>query len=184
MKIRIIGNSGSGKTYLAQRLSQALSLPAYDLDELFWNNAQGYGQKRNEAERKQLLQTILSKEDWIIEGVYYAWCKETLQQADLLLLLCPPLWLCRLRIIKRHIARCRQRSSKKESWRNVYELLLWTNRFQKQNLPKILTLIDETKEKTIILSTKKDEKQLQAKLFKHMIIHNMKKEADIDGNRT
>ena len=40
MKIRIIGCSGSGKTYLAKRLSEKYTIPSYDLDDIQWDNSQ------------------------------------------------------------------------------------------------------------------------------------------------
>lgn len=45
-KIHIIGGSGSGKTYIADRISEKLDIKTYDLDELFWDNsADSYGTK-------------------------------------------------------------------------------------------------------------------------------------------
>jgi ATP-dependent protease HslVU (ClpYQ) ATPase subunit len=35
-RVVIIGNSGSGKSYLARRLSEQLTLPLIHLDALFW----------------------------------------------------------------------------------------------------------------------------------------------------
>ncbi len=70
MKIHIIGGPGSGKTYLAEKLSKELGIRHYDLDELQWdNNSDSYGVKREPAERDRLLADVLKKNDWIIEGV-------------------------------------------------------------------------------------------------------------------
>ena len=74
MKIHIIGGPGSGKTFLADRLSRQYGIPHYDLDDLQWDNAANdYGTKRDPQERAALLDQILQRDDWIIEGVYYAW---------------------------------------------------------------------------------------------------------------
>ena len=46
MKIHIIGGPGSGKTYLAEKLSKELGIQHYDLDELQWDNkSDSYGIK-------------------------------------------------------------------------------------------------------------------------------------------
>lgn len=59
MKIHIIGGSGSGKTYLAKKLSAELNIAHYDLDDIQWdNNAKIYGVKRNPDERHAMLQEI------------------------------------------------------------------------------------------------------------------------------
>ena len=83
MKIHIIGCSGSGKTYLANALSKKYNIPHFDLDDIQWDNsAKAYGTKRPPDERKALLQEILLKHDWIIEGVYYSWVQQSFDEAD------------------------------------------------------------------------------------------------------
>ena len=84
MKIHIIGCSGSGKTYLANALSKKYNISHFDLDDIQWdNNAKEYGKKRTLDERKALLQEILyNNDEWIIEGVYYAWVQQSFDEAD------------------------------------------------------------------------------------------------------
>ena len=77
MRIRIIGGPGSGKSTLARQLAEEYGIPHYDLDNLQWDNAAAdYGTKRDPSERDALLADILKQDDWIIEGVYYAWCRK------------------------------------------------------------------------------------------------------------
>lgn len=38
MKIHIIGGSGTGKSYLAEGLSEKYAVPHFDLDDLQWDN--------------------------------------------------------------------------------------------------------------------------------------------------
>lgn len=83
MKIHIIGGPGSGKTFLAEKLSSQFGIPHYDLDDLQWDNdSGGYGSGRNLAERDRLLGKILKNDSWIIEGVYYSWCGQCFEDAD------------------------------------------------------------------------------------------------------
>ena len=43
----VLAGPGSGKTYLAEKLSKQLGIPRYDLDELQWDNeSDSYGTKR------------------------------------------------------------------------------------------------------------------------------------------
>lgn len=91
MKIHIIGGPGSGKSFLADDLSKQFDIPHYDLDDLQWDTvANDYGTKREPQERDALLNQILQKDDWIIEGVYFAWCKQCFEDADRIYLLDVP----------------------------------------------------------------------------------------------
>lgn len=60
MKIHIIGGPGSGKTFLAEKLSAQLGIPHYDLVALQWDNSSlRYGTKRDAQERDALLRKLL-----------------------------------------------------------------------------------------------------------------------------
>ena len=106
MKIHIIGCSGSGKTYLANAMAKKYNIPHFDLDDIQWdNNAEGYGIKRPLEERNSMLQEILGNNDWVIEGVYYAWVQQSFDEADLIYVLDMPRYLYKSRIIIRSIKR-------------------------------------------------------------------------------
>lgn len=142
MKIFIIGCSGSGKSTLAEKLSRQYGIPHYDLDTIQWDASDGYGRKRDKAERDALLNDILRKKDWIIEGVYYAWCSRCFADADRIFLLSPPVGLCRSRIIRRFIRRkLGLEEGKKETLRDLTALLKWTDRYQQKNLPEIRAIL-------------------------------------------
>lgn len=103
------------------------------MDDLQWDNvANDYGTKRNPQERDVLLNQILQKDDWIIEGVYFAWCKQCFEDADKIYVLDVPRYQCRYRIVLRFI---------KKSLESLIDLLKWTDKFQKVNLPKIRNLL-------------------------------------------
>jgi adenylate kinase family enzyme len=84
-RIYILGTAGSGKSFLAKKLSEKLNVPCYDLDDIFWYKK--YTKKRNKPERKRLLAKIASKREWIIEGVFGSWIEKALKRADLVVLL-------------------------------------------------------------------------------------------------
>jgi adenylate kinase family enzyme len=67
-RILIFGNSGSGKSTMARRLSATLGIPHLDLDQLAWSSA---GVRRPHADSAGLLDEFLAEhEGWIAEGCY------------------------------------------------------------------------------------------------------------------
>ena len=133
MKIHIIGCSGSGKTYLAEKLSKKYSIPHFDLDNIQWDNtSDGYGVKMSIYKRTVLLENILKNESWVIEGVYYSWVLDCFCDADIIYLLQIPKYIYTFRIINRFIKRkIKLNNGKKETIKSVYNLLKWTNIWQK-----------------------------------------------------
>ena len=163
MKIHIIGCSGSGKTYLANALAKKYNIPHFDLDDIQWdNNAEGYGTKRPLEERTALLKEILHNNEWIIEGVYYAWVQQSFDAADIIYVLDMPKYLYKSRIIIRSVKRkLGILQGKKETLKSVYNLLKWTETFQNTNLKEIRNLLDRYDNKKVIwLSSKKEVKEI------------------------
>jgi adenylate kinase family enzyme len=65
-KIFITGNAGSGKTTLARQMGEALGLPVFGLDSIVW--LPGW-RKASSAVREALVAELISKPDWVIDGV-------------------------------------------------------------------------------------------------------------------
>lgn len=151
MKIHIIGGPGSGKTFLAETLSAQLGIPHYDLDALQWDsNALRYGTKRDAQERDALLLEILQKDDWIIDGVYYAWCGQCFQDADRIYLLSVPRHQYRYRIIRRFVRRkLGIEAGKKETLKSLVALLKWADKYQRTNLAEIRKILEAYPDKVI-----------------------------------
>ena len=158
MKIRIIGCSGSGKTYLAKRLSERYNIPSFDLDDIQWDNSQNsYGVKMPIEKRNQMLNDILQQPDWIIDGVYYAWVQKSFEDADIIYVLDMPKWLYKFRIIKRFIKRrVGLEKGKKETLKSVCNLLKWTNTFQNTNMKEIVRILEPYKEKVVHIKKKEE----------------------------
>jgi adenylate kinase family enzyme len=80
----IIGNSGSGKSWLAQRLAEHLRAPWTDLDQIHWlSDEHSIARPRNEA--LGMARGAASEERWVIEGVYGWIVSEILPRATALI---------------------------------------------------------------------------------------------------
>lgn len=76
----IVGNSGSGKSWLAVRLAQAIDGAAIDLDAVHWEPG-GYGTRRDAATARVMVREAAAGERWVIEGVYGWLAHEALPRA-------------------------------------------------------------------------------------------------------
>lgn len=151
MKIHIIGGPGSGKSFLAETLSKQLGIAHYDLDNLQWDNAaEGYGTRRDPKERDALLNNILKQNDWIVGGVYYAWCLQCFEDADQIYVLEVPRRTYRSRIIRRFLKRkLGLEKGKKETLQSLKDLLKWADHYQEKNLTEIRKILEAYPEKVI-----------------------------------
>lgn len=162
MKIHIIGCSGTGKTYFAENLSNKYSIPHYDLDNIYWDNSsQKYGIKTEIEKRDKLLQNILEKDDWIIEGIYYKWLEQSFKNADIIYILDLPKYIYKFRIIKRFIKRkLKLEAGKKETLKSLLDLLKWTDEFQNEDMKEIIKILEKYKEKVHFIKDKKEIKKI------------------------
>ncbi|WP_223488628.1 adenylate kinase [Pseudomonas sp. A-RE-19] len=83
----IIGNSGSGKSWLAKRLTEHLQMPWTDLDLIHWVSDE-HSIARPRAEALGMARVASSKECWVIEGVYDWIISELVDRATALIWLC------------------------------------------------------------------------------------------------
>lgn len=158
MKLYIIGPSGAGKTYLGKKLSAATGVPVTSLDDLFWNNTSFT--KRDPAQRDALLSEVLRRDSWILEGVQHAWLGEAFRQADGIILLEFPVLLCRVRIVRRFFHRKRTGTARKnETFRALVDLLAWTKKFYRVNLPEIHRELEPYSEKVTVIGSKRQMKE-------------------------
>jgi adenylate kinase family enzyme len=68
-RIAIVGNSGSGKSYLANSLSKIYSIPIIHLDRLFWMPG-GFNEKRSKEEVQSQVGQNRKDDSWIAEGIF------------------------------------------------------------------------------------------------------------------
>lgn len=126
----------AAKSYVAAKLAIQFGIPAYDLDDLFWDHsALNYGVHAEVEQRDRRLATIISQDGWIIEGVYYQWLAPSFEAANLIIALTPSIWVRHWRVVRRFILRKLGRiPSKHESLADLWSLLRWSHVYNGSNL--------------------------------------------------
>ncbi len=99
-RILIIGNSGSGKGWLAARLAEGLTIREVNLDTIVWQKG-GFNQKRPQHEIDHAIQTLAQEPSWVVEGVFGALAEQLLDAADTLLFLDLDWSVCRDSLLSR-----------------------------------------------------------------------------------
>ena len=154
MKIHIIGCSGSGKTYFAKMLSNKYNIPHYELDDIFWDhNSNKYDTKMPIEKRNDLLNDILSKDSWIIEGVYVFFVAESFKNADIIYVLNIPKYICKIRIVIRFLKRkLKIEKGKTEKFKSIYRLFKNVDIFANEKLIYIKQILKNYEDKVVWIS--------------------------------
>ncbi|MFB0592349.1 AAA family ATPase [Aeromonas hydrophila] len=122
-RILIIGNSGSGKSWLAARLAEGLTIREVNLDTIVWQTG-GFNQKRPQHEIDQAIQTLAQEPSWVVEGVFGALAEQLLDAADTLLFLDLDWSVCRDSLLSLGSQSARQRDAMAAE-KNFQKLLVW-----------------------------------------------------------
>ena len=134
MRTVILGNSGSGKTWLAERLASGTSgtsVPAVHLDELFWQPG-GFDQKRLPAETASLIKTARAASGWVVEGVFGELATPFLQDASALVWLDLNWTVCEARLRARG-SESKPHMARPQSEAGLMALLEWASTYQNRD---------------------------------------------------
>lgn len=108
-RIMVIGvSAGVGKSTFARRLGDALNIPVYHLDALFWRP--GWVESSLE-EFAAAQRDIVAQAKWIVEGNYSNTYDIRAEQADTIIYLELPLRVCLYRVMKRWVTHLGQTRS-------------------------------------------------------------------------
>ena len=83
----IVGNSGSGKSWLAEQIANRQGSLCVDLDSIHWLPG-GYSVARDHNEVIQLLRDATKADRWVIEGIYGSLVNEIREHSTALIWLC------------------------------------------------------------------------------------------------
>jgi len=132
-RIVVIGNSGSGKTYLAQTLSRCFHLEIIHLDKLFWEPG-GFNKKRPIDVVYAEIATLVQGQSWVVEGVFGELAQEFCPKADCLIWLDVDWATCSTSLLNRGSESSQQLDAQLAE-ENFTKLLRWASDYwQRQDL--------------------------------------------------
>jgi len=145
-KVIVIGCPGAGKSTFARRLQEETGLPLYHLDML-WHRPDKTTVSREEFDG--VLQDVLKKDRWILDGNYGRTLEMRIQACDTVFLLDLPVETC--------LAGARSRIGKKRADMPWVEETLdpefeeWILRFHENEMPHVYDLLQKYSHKNIVI---------------------------------
>lgn len=156
-KVIIIGCPGSGKSTFARALHGRTGLPLYHLDMLYWNADRTVVPGEVFRER---LQDVLQQDEWIIDGNYSSTMELRMAACDTVFFLDYPLEVCLQGIEAR-----KGQPREDMPWIEAIdgepdeEFLEFIRRFERDNRPKIVRLLETCEDKDVIVFHSREEAQ-------------------------
>lgn len=170
-KIVLIGSGGAGKSTLAKQLGEKLNIEVTHLDARFWQSGWVATPK---DEWTKIQKEIVSKDKWIVDGNFGGTMDLRLENADTIIFLDFPRFLCLSRVIKRRIIyhnRTRPDMGENCPEKLDFEFLKWIWNYPKQKRPAIiekLNFYSKTK-KVFVVRSKNDVKLLLVNTHKEEV---------------
>lgn len=159
MRIHIIGGCGSGKTYIAKRLSKELGIEHYQTDNLVWDRSDPNNHiKYPKSIRDELLQNIILQDSWIVEGVHQEWVHSSFAEADYIFIIKPSLFIRNRRTLTRFI-KTRLGMEERNYTQDIKNLLVmfrWNRDFERKKIYDILEATSRFAEKRHIVKSNMD----------------------------
>lgn len=143
-RIIIIGCPGSGKSTFARELQKRTNLPLYYLDMLYWNADRTTVPKE---EFRRRLGEVLQKDRWIIDGNYNSTMEMRMAVCDTVIVLDYPTEVCLAGIHARR-GKVRPDMPWVETGEDA-EFEAFVRQFREESRPKILSLLEQYREKEI-----------------------------------
>lgn len=132
-RIIIIGNSGSGKTHLAQRLCTHFDYQLIHMNVLFWEPDR-FGVKRPQEIVYAEIAALARKKTWVVEGVFGELAQEFSPKADTLIWLDLDWGSCFKNLLLRRSENSNQ--PVKQSDEEMYaKLLKWASEYWRRSGP-------------------------------------------------
>ena len=169
-RILIFGNSGSGKTWLASRLSSK-GKQYISLDDIFWVPS-GYNEKRSTLEISQEIRRIKDSTGWVVEGVFGELLGELISIADMVVFLDLSWEKCEENLLRRGSESSKQ-LDKLQAETNFQELINWASDYANRNTKSSYIfhklLYEQFEREKYILSCRKEVNQFLHSYYHHRL---------------
>jgi adenylate kinase family enzyme len=131
MRTVIIGNSGSGKTWLSHQLADERRVAVISLDNIFWNPG-GFDVRRATTDVIELVGGHLQQTNWVVEGVFGDLAELFLEASDELVWLDLPWPLCHARLLARG-SEGKRNMNREQTAAGLDKLLSWAEGYYTRN---------------------------------------------------
>lgn len=126
-KILIMGNSGSGKSWLSSHIARIMGIREVNLDALVWEPG-GFNSRRPQAIINAEIQALAKASSWVVEGVFGRLLEMLIPTADTLLFLDLDGSVCRDSLLSRGSQSAKQHDPEAAE-ENFQKLLLWAGEY-------------------------------------------------------
>lgn len=166
MKLDIIGSVASGKTTLAKRISQEYKIPYYEKDNVVWMRTANGDVKRTEEARDKLFNSIISQDNWIVEGSPRKCLKESFKCCDYIIVLDLPIFVRLKRVFYRWIRQKIgiEKYNSKPTMKFLYYNIKWVLEFSKIRY-SLIEELKKYKSSVVIFNNNKDAYEFIHKQF-------------------
>ena len=127
MRMIIVGNSGSGKTWLANNLTRIIRYQVIHLDDIFWEPG-GFDKKRSPEVVAKIIDEAKKGASWIAEGVFGELAEKFIDRAQYLVWLDIGWPTCRDRLLKRG-SESKRHMGREESAEGLRQLIEWASQY-------------------------------------------------------
>ena len=157
-KILILGGSGSGKSYLAEKLGSMLNIPVNHLDVLYWKPN---WTKPKREDWQKIMDELCREESGIIDGYYESTFLQRLTWCDMVIYLDFPTSVLLWNIVKRYVRvllgfekrhTIAPGCNEKLDWLFLH----WVATFNKKNRGVIHAYLKESEKNIVILKCRKE----------------------------
>lgn len=160
-RVVIIGVQGSGKSTFANKLGKVLGRDVTHLDKLYYKPG---WQAVTKVEWQEILQGLVARKQWILDGNYNSNLGLRLDAADTVIFLNFPKWICIYRACKRAFQKAQpfdkvEGNKEKVSWTLIWKIITYPKKEMVKRLEK-----DNNGKKIYILKNDRDADLLLASL--------------------